>query len=199
MSPIIPRFKLLRILRPLVTAAICMYCGPPGKCQTPTELIMNCLFSEFQPDSSYHNPHSIRYTPRIQDSLFLFQELHVSNFEQLSRAELERRFERYQYDEFSSYYFKVMSRGVANHSIFQDYQYRTDNAVNIKLTYIRYLFPNVTNTRVPFKVITIAYSAYIPRVWEAQDKWNNSLDHFKQKILKIEELFNDCRSPLVSE
>jgi hypothetical protein len=180
-------------------AAICMYCGPQGKCQTPTELIMNCLLSEFQPDSSYHNQHSIRYTPRLQDNLFLREEVHVSNFEKMSRAEFERRLEGYQYDEFRSYYFKVMSRGVSNQSIFQDYEYRTDNAVDIKFTYIRYLFPNVANVRDRFTVISIAYSAYIPRVWDAQEKWSGSLEHFKEKILKIEELFNDCRSPLVSD
>ena len=160
---------------------------------------MTCLTSEFQPDSSYSKPNSIRYTPRHPDSMFLTEELHVVNFELMSRVEFERRLEMYKYEEFRSYHLKVMSRGVANHAIYQDFQYRTDNAVNIKLTYIRYLFPNVANFRDRFKVVTIAYSAFIPLVWDAGEKWNGSLDHFKAKIQRLEELFNDCRSPAGAE
>jgi hypothetical protein len=92
-----------------------------------------------------------------------------------------------------------MGRGVANHNIYQDYQYRTDNAVNLKLTYVRYLYPNDMNLRNEYHLRTVSYNVYIPRTWEAGDKWNSSIAHFKEKISRIEELLNDCKSPFLAE
>jgi len=179
--------------------ALCVGHAQHASSQPPRELIMDCLSSEFRPDSSYSKPNSIKYSPRKTDSMFLFEELHVVNYEQISRVEFERRLESYKSNEVKSYYLKVMSRGIANHSIFQDYQYRTENVDNIKLTYIRYLFPNAPNYRNRYKVISIAYSAYTPLTWEEDEKWSRSLEHFKKKILRIEEIFNDCSSPGMAE
>lgn len=181
------------ILRYLLFLAVPLLYHTEGRSQNTNSLLLSCLVSEFRPDTTYHNQHSVRFVPLRRDSLFLNEEVHASNYERMSKREFERLMEKYQYEDFRSYYFRFMSRGVANGLVFQDFQYRTDNTGDIKLTYVRYLIPNVASPYVKQSVISIAYSAYIPRVWEAGEKWNASLDHFKEKIARIEELFSDCR------